>query len=130
MGIKTLNFCKQTRKQLHWPILVAADLRRPAAVEQLATLGRQLDIPVLRDSTSVSALAQGALAEARRTGATVVIVDTGGPPPPPGPPRGPGGCPTPGRAGMRGPPPSPPPGPGPFPPLPSQRGTAPLGAAP
>ncbi|HKZ51587.1 MAG TPA: signal recognition particle protein [Dehalococcoidia bacterium] len=67
-----------TRKQGQRPLLVAADLRRPAAVEQLATLGRQLDIPVLRDSTSVSALAQGALAEARRTGATVVIVDTGG----------------------------------------------------
>jgi signal recognition particle subunit SRP54 len=60
--------------------MVAADVYRPAAVEQLLTLGRQLQIPVWEEGTDVSPLkiCQDALQEARRIGATVVILDTAG----------------------------------------------------
>jgi signal recognition particle subunit SRP54 len=67
------------RQGLH-PMLVAADLRRPAAIEQLATLGKQLDIPVYQegtDSTTVQAVTHG-LERARALGSTWAIVDTGG----------------------------------------------------
>jgi signal recognition particle subunit SRP54 len=62
------------------PLMVAADVYRPAAVEQLLTLGRQLQIPVWEEGTAVAPLkiCQDALAEARRIGATVVILDTAG----------------------------------------------------
>jgi len=62
------------------PLLVAADVYRPAAVEQLLTLGRQLDIPVFSEGTSTApeAICEHALAEARRMGATLMIVDTAG----------------------------------------------------
>lgn len=62
------------------PLLVAADNRRPAAVEQLATLGKQLDIPVHSEAPGVSSkdICVRALAKARTLGATWVIVDTAG----------------------------------------------------
>ncbi len=60
------------------PLLVAADLRRPAAVEQLVTLGKGLEIPVYRaDAKPVSVCAQ-ALKRAKELAATWVIADTGG----------------------------------------------------
>ena len=68
------------RKQGHRPLLVAADLRRPAAVEQVLTLGRQLDIPVHSEppsSTSVKVATNG-VSKARQTNSTWVVVDTGG----------------------------------------------------
>jgi signal recognition particle subunit SRP54 len=62
------------------PLLVAADVYRPAAIDQLQSLGRQIDVPVYAEGTSVRprAICEHALAEARRIGATVVIVDTAG----------------------------------------------------
>jgi signal recognition particle subunit SRP54 len=62
------------------PLLVAADVYRPAAVEQLLTLGRQLQIPVWEEGTDVAPvkICQDAMQEARRIGATVVILDTAG----------------------------------------------------
>jgi signal recognition particle subunit SRP54 len=68
------------RKLGHAPILVAADVYRPAAVDQLETLGRQLDIPVfaLRGETDTLKIAEGALAQARATQRTVVVFDTAG----------------------------------------------------
>jgi len=62
------------------PLLVAADVYRPAAVEQLLTLGRQLDMPVFSEGTNTApeAICEHALAEARRIGATLLIVDTAG----------------------------------------------------
>jgi signal recognition particle subunit SRP54 len=62
------------------PLLVACDIYRPAAVEQLKALGRQLDLPVYDRGTDTPPLeiARGALGEARRVGATVVILDTAG----------------------------------------------------
>ncbi len=67
------------RRQGHHPLLVAADMRRPAAIEQLAVLGRQLDVPVYREdgSTAVKAATNG-ITHARDLGLSFVIVDTGG----------------------------------------------------
>ncbi|MBI2860236.1 MAG: signal recognition particle protein [Chloroflexi bacterium] len=64
----------------HRPLLVAADNRRPAAVEQLATLGRQLDIPVHSEppGTSSKDICSRALSRAKGLGITWVIVDTAG----------------------------------------------------
>jgi signal recognition particle subunit SRP54 len=60
------------------PLLVGADLERPAAVEQLVTLGREIDVPVVSDGKDPVKVAKAALREADRRGADVVIVDTGG----------------------------------------------------
>ena len=62
------------------PLLVAADIYRPAAVEQLLALGRQLNLPVFSEGTQVKPeqICADALVEAKRVGATVMIVDTAG----------------------------------------------------
>lgn len=61
-------------------LLVAADTRRPAAVDQLVTLGRHIDIPVYIDDVSVEPLTicQKALKQAEHLQVTWVIVDTQG----------------------------------------------------
>ncbi len=78
---KTTNSAKLAswfKAQGRQPLLVGADLQRPAAVEQLRTLGRQIDVPVFSDpSDPVKASALG-LEEAKRLGRDVVIVDTAG----------------------------------------------------
>jgi signal recognition particle subunit SRP54 len=60
------------------PLLVGADLERPAAVQQLFTLGGEIDVPVVSDGKDPVKVAKAALKEAERRGADVVIVDTGG----------------------------------------------------
>jgi signal recognition particle subunit SRP54 len=62
------------------PLLVAADPYRPAAADQLATLGKALDLPVHRApvGTTVLDIAKGGIEAARRTARDVVIVDTAG----------------------------------------------------
>jgi signal recognition particle subunit SRP54 len=62
------------------PLLVAADVYRPAAIDQLETLARQLDFPVVsdRDETQVERLAQAGVERARADKRNVVIVDTAG----------------------------------------------------
>jgi len=60
------------------PLLVGADLQRPAAVEQLRTLGRSIDVPVFSEPSDPIAVAGAAIEEARKTGRDVVIVDTAG----------------------------------------------------
>jgi signal recognition particle subunit SRP54 len=65
------------RKEGHSPALVAADLARPAAVEQLNQLGRELQIPVFTASDPVKAVTTG-IDEARNQGRDVVILDTAG----------------------------------------------------
>ena len=71
----------QLRRQGHTSILVAADLRRPAAISQLETLGRQLDVPVYsedpKDST-VPQVVRNGVERARQQGLTWAIIDTGG----------------------------------------------------
>ncbi len=63
------------------PYLVPADVYRPAAIDQLKTLGRQLDIPVYDTPASGAnpvAEAQKAIEEAKRLGYDTVLVDTAG----------------------------------------------------
>src|SRR5947208_9257109 len=68
------------QKQGRTPLLVAADVYRPAAMEQLATLGQQLEIPVFvrKDEKDVLAIARGALAEAKAQNRSTLIFDTAG----------------------------------------------------
>ena len=71
----------EQRKQGHRSLLIAADLRRPAAIQQLETLGRQLDIPVYSEDPKTSTavkVAQNGLARAAELGVNWAIVDTGG----------------------------------------------------
>jgi signal recognition particle subunit SRP54 len=67
------------RKQGQRPIMVAADPYRPAAVTQIQTLGKQLDIPVYHEpNRKPPELAQDAVKHADRMGFNYVIVDTAG----------------------------------------------------
>lgn len=67
------------KKKGEQPILVACDLYRPAAVDQLKQLGLQIDIPVLAyEQLSVLEIARKALAEANSRHASVIIWDTAG----------------------------------------------------
>lgn len=61
------------------PMLVAADVYRPAAMDQLAMLGKQIQVPVIveRDKGAVE-IAEGAIDHARKAARDVVIIDTAG----------------------------------------------------
>jgi signal recognition particle subunit SRP54 len=68
-------FSKQGKK----PLLVAADMQRPAAVEQLQILGKQIDVPVFNIAgASPVEICAAADAEAKKLGRDVVIYDTAG----------------------------------------------------
>ncbi len=78
---KTTNAAKLARwfkAQGRNPLLVGADLQRPAAVEQLRILAGQVGVPAFSEPTDPVAVARAALDEARRLGRDVVIVDTAG----------------------------------------------------
>ncbi len=60
------------------PLLVGADLQRPAAVEQLRVLGGQVGVPVFSEASDPVTVAKAGLEEARRLGKDVLIVDTAG----------------------------------------------------
>ncbi len=73
----------------HHPLLAAADLQRPAAVQQLRVLGEQVGCPVYTDDAKIAAhgevakgaavaVCRAAVAEAKRNGQDVVILDTAG----------------------------------------------------
>ena len=69
------------RRENHKSLLIAADLRRPAAIQQLETLGKQLDIPVYSEdpkSSTVVQVAKNGLEKARQLGVNWAIIDTGG----------------------------------------------------
>ncbi len=69
------------RRESHKSLLIAADLRRPAAIQQLETLGKQLDIPVYSENPKASTVVQVAkngLEKARQLGVNWAIIDTGG----------------------------------------------------
>ena len=71
----------EQRKQGHRSLLIAADLRRPAAIQQLQILGNQLDIPVYSEDPGTSnavRVARNGLARAAELGVNWAIVDTGG----------------------------------------------------
>lgn len=69
-----------TKKYSKKPLLVAADIYRPAAVDQLKTLGQQLDVPVFEKGTDLSAeeIVREALEFGRNAGNDVIIIDTAG----------------------------------------------------
>lgn len=68
------------RKSKQRPLLVAADTRRPAAIEQLKVLGRELDLPVYAEEPSVSppTICANAIKAAKSGAHNVVILDTAG----------------------------------------------------
>ncbi|MCK6459011.1 MAG: signal recognition particle protein [Planctomycetes bacterium] len=67
------------RKHKKNPMLVAADVQRPAAVEQLKVLGRSLDVPVhFEEGGRPPRICARAVEEARKRGSDVVILDTAG----------------------------------------------------
>jgi signal recognition particle subunit SRP54 len=67
------------RKQGKRPLLIACDVYRPAAIDQLEALGRELDIPVYRgDASDPVAIAQAGVKEAVAQMRDVVIIDTAG----------------------------------------------------
>ena len=72
---KLAQWCKSQGRN---PLLVGADLQRPAAVEQLRTLARGIDVEVWSEPGDPVACAAGGLAHARQTGLDVLIVDTAG----------------------------------------------------
>jgi signal recognition particle subunit SRP54 len=74
-GKLALRLKEQGRRSL----LVAADVYRPAAIDQLITLGKQVDLPVYeRGSADPVRIVRDAIAEAKRLGLSTVIVDTAG----------------------------------------------------
>jgi len=60
------------------PLLVGADLQRPAAVEQLRVLGARIDVPVFSEAADPVEVARAGVREAERVGSNVVVVDTAG----------------------------------------------------
>ena len=73
------KLAKTLKKQGRQPLLVAADLQRPAAIDQLETLGERVGVPVLVDRKGKAPrLAKTALKEAEKTGRDVIIIDTAG----------------------------------------------------
>lgn len=75
---KLANFLKS--KKGRNPLLVAADVYRPAAMDQLQVLADQIKVPVHieRENKSAVSIAQNAIAEAKKNGNSVVIIDTAG----------------------------------------------------
>jgi len=84
----TAKLARRLKRQGRRPLLVAADTRRPAAVEQLQVLGRSLDLPVHAAATGgarpapepaqAPQICADAVARARREGHDVVLLDTAG----------------------------------------------------
>ncbi|MBP6183681.1 MAG: signal recognition particle protein [Saprospiraceae bacterium] len=74
-----LAYYLKTKRGKH-PLLVACDVYRPAAITQLQVLGEQINVPVFADIEDKDpvGIARRAIAEAKRTGKDVVIIDTAG----------------------------------------------------
>jgi signal recognition particle subunit SRP54 len=74
------KLAKHLKKKGRQPLLVACDLQRPAAVQQLRVLAQQVGVPVYApvESGDPVEVARDSLEEAKRLGAGVVIVDTAG----------------------------------------------------
>ena len=75
---KLANYLKS--KKGKQPLLVAADIYRPAAMEQLRVLGEQIKVPVFieEDNKSAVSIAQNAIAYAKQHGNNIIIIDTAG----------------------------------------------------
>ena len=74
------KLAKLIKKQGRQPLLVAADVYRPAAMDQLETLAQQVDVPVLalKGEKDVQKIARAAMDEARAKACNVLIFDTAG----------------------------------------------------
>ncbi|MDD4609907.1 MAG: signal recognition particle receptor subunit alpha, partial [Bacteroidaceae bacterium] len=75
------KLAKMLKEKRHLkPLLVACDVYRPAAIEQLKVLGSQIDVPVYAEEENKKPvqIAQNAIAEAKSKGYDLVIVDTAG----------------------------------------------------
>lgn len=68
------------RREGRQPMLVACDVYRPAAVDQLVTLGKQVNVPVYQEGTNARPpdIAARAIEEAKSSNASVVLIDTAG----------------------------------------------------
>ena len=75
---KLANFLKSKKKKK--PLLVACDVYRPAAINQISVLGEQINVPVYKDEENKNPveIAQNAIKHAKSHGFDVVIVDTAG----------------------------------------------------
>lgn len=75
---KLANYIRKTNNKK--PLMIAADIYRPAAIKQLQTLGRQLDIPVfsLGDQVNPVAIVRQGLEQARTDHDDLVMIDTAG----------------------------------------------------
>ena len=75
----TGKLARRLKRDSQNPVMVAADLRRPAAIEQLQALGRQIDVPVHReDGRDTPKAAAAGVRHAAEMGASWAIVDTAG----------------------------------------------------
>lgn len=73
------KLARHFRQQGRAPMLIACDVHRPAAAEQLAVLGAQLEVPVHREEgKDAVAIARNGIEAARKLGRDLVIVDTAG----------------------------------------------------
>lgn len=74
---KIANFVRKNGKK---PLMIACDVYRPAAIDQLEVLGKQLDVPVfsMREEKDVAKIANEGIKLAKTKGCNVVIVDTAG----------------------------------------------------
>ena len=77
VGKMALFYRKKLKKK---PFLIAADIYRPAAVDQLVTLGKSIDVPVFEMGTKVKAekIVEEGLKKAKEEGADLVFIDTAG----------------------------------------------------
>src|SRR6056297_998365 len=75
---KLANYLK--RKKTKNPLLVACDVYRPAAIDQLHVVGEQINVPVYsdRETKDPVAIAKAGIAQAKASGNNVVIIDTAG----------------------------------------------------
>lgn len=74
----TAKLARWFKQQGRNPILIGADLQRPAAVEQLRVLGGQVGVPVFSEATDPVSVARAGIEAARDRGRDVCIVDTAG----------------------------------------------------
>jgi signal recognition particle subunit SRP54 len=82
-GSGKTTFCAKLANLLkskgRFPILVAADVHRPAAIDQLEMLGKQIQVPVIAErGKGAVEIAQGSIEKARKAVRDVVIIDTAG----------------------------------------------------
>jgi len=75
---KLANYLKNKKGKS--PLLVAADVYRPAAIDQLTILAEQIGIPIYaeRDNKNVLSIVQNAIVHAKSTNKNVIIIDTAG----------------------------------------------------